>query len=91
MFHCFGGAKLFGCFQSGMPIRAALYGSGHEVVVAASVTGGGAVLSAAAAGPGMAGAGCRRGRPRAVSLVLPSWRRAWAWAAVWLRFQVVVR
>ena len=62
-----------------------------KVVAAASVTGGGTVLSAAAAGPGMAGAGCCRGRPWAVSLVLRSWRRALAWAAVWLRFDVVVR
>ena len=49
------------------------------------------MLGAAAAGPGMAGAGCRRGCPWKVGLALPSWRQAWAWAWVWLQVEVVVR
>ena len=49
------------------------------------------MLGAAAPGPGMAGARCHRGRTRGVGLALPSWRRAWASAWVWLRVAAAAR
>ena len=65
--------------------------SAMKVVAAASVTVGGAVLGAAASGPGTAGAECHRGRPRGIGLALPSWRRAWPWVSAGLRVAVVAR
>ena len=65
--------------------------SALKVVAVASVTVGGAVLGAAASGPGTAGAECHRGRPRGAGLALPSWRRVWIWVWAWLRVAVVAR
>ena len=62
--------------------------SAMKVMAAATVTVAGAVLCAAASGPGMAGAECRRGCPRGVGLALPWWRRAWA--SAWVRLRVAV-
>ena len=63
----------------------------HEVGAAALVmAGGGAVLGAAAAGLGMAGAVGRRGNPRVAGFALQvrGWALAWAW--VWQRVGAVV-
>ena len=49
------------------------------------------MLGAAVSVPGMAGAECRRGRPRGIGLALPSWRRAWSWAWGSLRVAVAAR
>ena len=65
--------------------------SAVKVVATASVTVGGAVLGAAASGPGTAGAECHRGHPRGGGLALPSWRRVWTWVWAWLRVAVVAR
>ena len=65
--------------------------SAMKVVAAASVTVGGAVLGAAASGPGTPGAKFHRGRPRGVGLALPLWRRIWTWVWAWLRVAVVAR
>ena len=59
--------------------------------VVAAARWGGAVLGAAASGPGTAGAECHRGRPRGAGLALPSWRRVWTWVWAWLRVAVVAR